>query len=240
MKREYYDVGFLGFDRFSIEKRGGLVLFLAGLFLPVLILIGIATFLSMSVSVASVLKVVGLILCVCLSFAWMIGFGFLWQKIERRRKYPLRIPDADRYVRISPVTGEEELVKLEKTGGLTLRGEPDSGTRKFIYNFFTDFGLRKGEEITIRSIDRDLFLKHYRYYEEKYYEYTTLYVVPFDELGTDQEGYDKIKGRDPRYTNLFFNFGTFEDVLDGAYNEFDFGIRYRYRNIRKGLSEGTT
>ena len=222
MKREYYDVGFLGFDRFSIEKRGGLVLFLAGLFLPVLILIGIATFLSMSVSVASVLKVVGLILCVCLSFAWMIGFGFLWQKIEHRRKYPLRIPDADRYVRISPVTGE-----------------PDSGTRKFIYNFFTDFGLRKGEEITIRSIDRDLFLKHYSYYEEKYYEYTTLYVIPFDELGTDQEGYDKIKGRDPRYTNLFFNFGTFEDVLDGAYNEFDFGIRYRYRNIRKGLSEET-
>lgn len=235
MKREYYKMPFFRYDRF--EGATGPLLLAVFLMVPILLIIGGLTLVIEYAGLGPIAKILLFVVGTISSFAWMIIGGKTWDKIATKDTYELKIPDADRYVKTRPITDETELIELEKTGGLHIRGEPDAEFKKFMYNLFTDYNIRKQENITICSIDRNLFLKHYSYYEEKYYEYTTLYVVPFDQLGTDWEGYLKKTKKNP---NLFRSFGYLEDLLDGIYTEYDFGFRYRYRKIRKEISEGTT
>ena len=171
-------------------------------------------------------------LSVGLFFCWIVLFGKLADK-NYGMKYRLKIKDADRYIHILPLNDDSILDKLDSQGAFLFFHDPDNGFKKFTYNLFHDFGLIcPPQELKFYSVTREMFLNHFTYFEAQYFRYQTIYVMPYNAIGADKEKFKELRGQ----SIMFVYFADFTDLCDGIESVPDYGIWYRYKDMREGKS----
>ena len=198
--------------------------------LPTIALIGALT-LILEFGPGSVwLRILLVPLSIVLFLGWIVFVGKMVDK-NYGKKYRLKIPDADRYIHITPLTDGAVLDELDRQGALLFLHAPDEGFKKFTYNLFHDFGLvEPPKELNFYAVTRETFLKHFAYYESKYYRYDVIYVMPYEAVGADKEKFKALLGE----SIMFVYYSDFTDLCDGKVSEPDYGIWYRYKDSRNG------
>ena len=181
------------------------------------------------------LRILSVPLGFALFFGWIVLFGKLMDK-NYGKKFRLKIPNADRYVHVTPLTDEAVLDELDRKGAFLFFHEPDEGFKKFTYNLFHDYGLvEPPKELNFYAVSREMFLEHFAYYESKYYRYEEIYVMPYDVIGADNEKFKALR----KETIMFCYYADFTELCDGIVSVPDYGIWYRYKDLRRGDRTGS-
>lgn len=222
-KREFYKPPFGTGKDYS---WGFMLLFI----LPTIALILVLTLIFQYGPDSIWLKILLIPLSIFLFFCWIVFFGKMADK-HYGKKFRLKIPNADRYIHITPLNDGDVLDELDRKGALLFFHAPDEGFKKYTYNLFHDYGLvDPPKELNFYAITRETFLEHFDYFESKYFRYDVIYVMPYDAVGTDKAKFKELgKG-----TILFVYYADFTDLCDGIESVPDYGIWYRYKESRRG------
>ncbi|MBO4637129.1 MAG: hypothetical protein J5685_08300 [Clostridiales bacterium] len=147
------------------------------------------------------------------------------------KKIRLKIKDADRYMHITPLNDADVLDELDRRGALYFFHAPDEGFKKSTYNLFHDFGLvEPPQELNFYAVTREVFLEHFDYFDSKYFRYEVIYVLPYASIKTDKEKFNAL--RTESFTFVYY--ADFTDLCDGIVSLPDYGIWYRYKDLRRG------
>ena len=198
---------------------------------------------------ASVLKHLGLtsagyvIFVIVLAVIILFGWPFLLSRLRirpfinikpRGYRYRLKVPDADKYFTVIRDADGAVIGKAERKGALWFSKEPDAGFFSFTYNLFADNGSSPSERIRVYEVTKEMFLEQFPYYEEHLFRYSRIWVIPYEDLGFDREGFKALKNTG-KERELFLFHADLSDLADGLTYERDYGESRRYGDVRKGI-----
>ena len=224
-KREYYE------PTWGIGKPRMWLFAIFGVIIPMLlpcVVMGVLIDKFTTTLSRTLFLAVGIPVIIAAFFVWVVFAGKFWGE-HADKKYRLRVTDADKYVHIVSLPGEDMMDELDRRGSLFFYHEPDPQFLKYVYNLFRDHGLLKGTDLTFYEITKEELFAHFTYFEKDYKAPDVMYVMPYDELNTDKEGFMEIKKK----SVLFLYFAYYTDVLDGIVNKPYGYVEYRYKGIRR-------
>lgn len=151
-------------------------------------------------------------------------------KIKKKYvKYRFNVKDAYKKVTLEPDTDGEVMDSLYRNGALYFFADPDQDFINFVYNYFNDNFKIKDEHITIHTISRKAFLKHFSYYEDIRYKHQNIYVISYEDIGASTEALENLVKTDMNKYYCWSYFSDFGYLVDGKVFDKDYGTWYRYK-----------